>query len=100
MSKQNNSANHPSVSPPKQLHSDSQSLTFKYRAPSESRGKWWEMRIYRGFAAFMKKCGKTNGVDFGRFRSISAKSFPTVSPWIFTWGNTKRLAYDYNSNSI
>lgn len=100
MSKQNNSTIHPPVSPSQQLHSDSQPLTYIYRAPSESRGKWWEMRIYLGFAAFMKKCGKTNGVDFGRFWSILAKSFPTVSPVFLMWGNTKRLAYDYNSNCI
>ena len=100
MSKQNNSANHPSVSPPKQLPSDSQPLTYIYRAPSESQGKWWEMRIYRGFAAFIKKCGKTKGVESGRFWSILAKSLPTVSPVYLMWGNTKRLAYDYNSYCI
>lgn len=100
MSKQNNSKTHPSVSPPKQLPSDSQPLTYIYRAPSESQGKWWEMRIYLGFAWLMQNCGKTNGVESGRFWSILAKSFPIVSPSLSGWGNTKRLAYDYNSYRI
>ena len=92
--------NIPSVSPLFSTIIENQPLTHIWLTPSESQGKWWDMRIYRGFAWLMQNCGKTNGVESGRFWSILAKSLPTVSPVYLMWGNTKRLAYDYNSNCI
>lgn len=100
MSKQNNSTFHPSVSPPLQSPSDSQPLTYIYRAPSESQIKWREASIYREFAGVAQIGGKTNGVESGRFWSILAKSFPIVSPTNLRWGNANKENHDYNSNRI
>jgi len=57
-----------------------QQLINNFRAPSESQQKWWEHRIYRGFAWLRKNEGKTMG---GRFWSISVDLCHNVYP-LFT----------------